>query len=239
MITQKLLKDLAGRNQTTELNVRREYFQHLFLSYFYKQNEAKNILFKGGTALRLIYGSPRFSEDLDFSSVNTSFKEIESAIEETLADIIREGISCEIIESKKTTGGHIAIIKFESQEKEIRLKIEISLRNEGATGEVRTIASDYIPPYIVVAFSEKLLLAQKIQALMTRGKPRDFYDLYFMLRKNMFHDEEKYKFKDILNNVKGTEISFKKELEQFLPKSHWMLLKDFKKSLEKELEIRI
>jgi predicted nucleotidyltransferase component of viral defense system len=239
MITQKMLKESAGKNQTTELNVRREYFQHLFLSYFYRQNEAKNIYFKGGTALRLIYGSPRFSEDLDFSSTNTSFKEIETGIEKTLTRIDREGTSCEIIESKKTTGGHIAIIKFVSQENEIRLKIEISLRNEEASGEIKTIASDYIPPYIVIALSEKILLAQKIQALMTRAKPRDFYDLYFMLRKNMFHDEKKYKFQEILNSVRKTEISFKRELETFLPKSHWMLLKDFKKSLEKELESRL
>lgn len=239
MITQRLLKDLAGRNQTTELNVKREYFQHIFLSYFYKQAEAKNIFFKGGTALRLIYGSPRFSEDLDFSSANTTFKEIEFAIEKTLSEISKEGINCEIIESKKTTGGHIAIIKFVSLEKEVRLKIEISLRNEGASSEIKTITSDYIPPYLVIALSPKILLAQKIQALMTRGKPRDFYDLYFMLRKNMFHDEEKYKFKEILNKIKGTEISFRMELEEFLPKSHWMLLKDFKKTLEKELEMRL
>jgi len=239
MITQKLLKDLAGRNQTTELNIRREYFQHIFLSYFYKQAEAKKIFFKGGTALRLIYGSPRFSEDLDFSSVNITFEEIESAIEKTLSEISREGINCDIIESKKTTGGHIVIIEFELQEEDVRLKIEISLRNEGASGEIKTIASDYIPLYLVIALSPKILLAQKIQALMTRGKPRDFYDLYFILRKNMFHDEKKYKFKEILDKVKRTEISFRKELEEFLPKSHWMLLKDFKKSLEKELEMRL
>lgn len=239
MITQKLLEKLAGRYQTTELNVRREYFQHLFLSYFYKQTESENIFFKGGTALRLIYGSPRFSEDLDFSSVNITFGKIESAIEKTLSEISREGVSYDIIESKKTTGGHLAIIKFVSQKRETRLKLEISLRNEGASGEIKTIESDHIPPYLVIALSQKILLAQKIQALMTRGKPRDFYDLYFMLRKNMFHDEEKYKFKEILGKIKGTEISFRMELEEFLPKSHWMLLKDFKKSLEKELEMRL
>lgn len=39
---------------------------------FYQEKEAEAILFKGGTALRLIYQSPRFSEDLDFSGFKIS-----------------------------------------------------------------------------------------------------------------------------------------------------------------------
>ena len=50
-------------------NIVREYFQHVFLSELYKLPEAKRLLFKGGTALRIVYGSPRFSEDLDFSLI--------------------------------------------------------------------------------------------------------------------------------------------------------------------------
>lgn len=37
MISTDALRALAPQWQTTELNVRREYFQHLFLSYFYRQ----------------------------------------------------------------------------------------------------------------------------------------------------------------------------------------------------------
>ncbi|MBI3335601.1 MAG: nucleotidyl transferase AbiEii/AbiGii toxin family protein [Candidatus Portnoybacteria bacterium] len=68
MISQDTITKFADRYQTTELTIRREYLQHLFLSYFYKQGNTDNIYFKGGTALRFIYKSPRFSEDLDFSS---------------------------------------------------------------------------------------------------------------------------------------------------------------------------
>jgi predicted nucleotidyltransferase component of viral defense system len=63
MIANDALKTLATKLQTTELNVRREYFQHLFLSYFYQQPLADWIYFKGDTALRMLYNSPRFSED--------------------------------------------------------------------------------------------------------------------------------------------------------------------------------
>ena len=36
MIADDSLSALATKLQTTELNVRREYFQRLFLSYFYQ-----------------------------------------------------------------------------------------------------------------------------------------------------------------------------------------------------------
>ena len=48
MITNQALQSLAAKLQTTELNLRREYFQHLFLSYFYQQPGTDQIYFKGG-----------------------------------------------------------------------------------------------------------------------------------------------------------------------------------------------
>lgn len=240
MIQEEEIERLVVKSQTSKINVYREYCQHLFLSYLYRQKEAGNTLFfKGGTALRLIYGSSRFSEDLDFSSPESNVGKIENIIESTLEEIEHEAIKIDITESKKTIGGYLAIIDFDFPNHKVPLKIEVSFREKKAKGEVAGINSEFVTPYTVVMFSKKDLVGQKIQALMTRGKPRDFYDLYFMLRKNMFHNEEKYKFQEILDRVKKTNISFKKELEQFLPKSHWLLLKDFKKSLERELEMRL
>ena len=67
MITQDAIKKLAIQYRTSEFpNIVREYFQHLFLSQLYRMEKADSLLFKGGTALKIIYGSPRFSEDLDF-----------------------------------------------------------------------------------------------------------------------------------------------------------------------------
>ena len=68
MITNEALEKLARQYQTGIFpNIVREYFQHMFLSELYKLPGADQLLFKGGTALRVIYDSPRFSEDLDFS----------------------------------------------------------------------------------------------------------------------------------------------------------------------------
>ena len=68
MIAKESIKKLSLLLRTAEFpNVVREYFQHLFLSYLYSLEGSEKMLFKGGTALRIIYGSMRFSEDLDFS----------------------------------------------------------------------------------------------------------------------------------------------------------------------------
>ena len=47
MLEESLIKTLAVKFQTTELNIRREYAQHLFLSYFYQRPETKKVWFKG------------------------------------------------------------------------------------------------------------------------------------------------------------------------------------------------
>ena len=69
MISNQFIKDTSTKWQTSEQNVRREYIQHLFLSHFYRHSDSDKIYFKGGTALRIIYRSPRFSEDLDLAQL--------------------------------------------------------------------------------------------------------------------------------------------------------------------------
>ena len=105
MISSDALNNLVNKYQTTELSVRREYIQHLFLSYFFQRPASDKIYFKGGTALRLLFNSPRFSEDLDFSSSLTGTSSIEEAVLETLVAVERENIQTKLQESKKTSVG--------------------------------------------------------------------------------------------------------------------------------------
>jgi predicted nucleotidyltransferase component of viral defense system len=51
----------------TETRVRQsEMLQLLLLDALYGHSGSQHIVFQGGTALRWVYGGPRFSEDLDF-----------------------------------------------------------------------------------------------------------------------------------------------------------------------------
>lgn len=235
MLAYTNLTAIAKRYQTSLLNIQREYFQHLFLSQFYLQKESKDIYFKGGTALRFVYRSPRFSEDLDFSTPLINLGKIETGIINCLDEIKRQNLDIEISESKRTIGGYLAKIILRLGGQPVQIKVEISSRDKSAHGETVAVSSDFINSYIIIALDQKLIVKEKVQALLTRGKPRDFYDLYFLIRAGLLSKDEKALFTQMLEKVRKTEISFKKELEKFLPESHWLLIKELKEALEREI----
>jgi len=72
--------------------------------------------------------------------------------------------------------------------------------------------------------------------LLDRKKPRDFYDLYFILRSRLVVAQKREVLPKVLKVLKESNLNFEKELKQYLPKSHWAIIKDFKKTLKKELE---
>lgn len=236
MILPSEVQKLARKLQTTELNIRREYIQHLFLSYFYQQSESDRVYFKGGTALRIIYGSPRFSEDLDFSAPQSDIHKIENVLLQTIREIEREGIEGDIKESKKTSGGYLGIIHFLLGNQKVSIQLEISQREGKKEGEVVTVVNDFIPPYTLIVLSRNQLIDEKIQALLVRSKARDYYDLYFILRANLLLLSNKHILSKVLVLLDKTNISFEKELKQFIPKSHWAIIRNFKETLKQEIE---
>ena len=236
MISQDVQKTLAQKYQTTELNVRREYVQHLFLSYFYQQPQTDKIFFKGGTALKILHNSPRFSEDLDFSTVLSQIAPIEQALIQTLVELEKEGISANLKEAKITSGGYLARISFQLYNQSIEILLQISLREGDKRGELMTVVNDFMPTYTIMVLMREQLVAEKIQALLTREKPRDFYDLYFILRASLLPPQDKDILFQVLDVLKTTNLNFEHELKQFLPKSHWPLLKDFREVLGREIQ---
>lgn len=238
MISDTFIKDLAEKLQTTELNVRREYCQHLFLFYFYKQENTDGIYFKGGTALRILYRSPRFSEDLDFSAaVHTSIS-LEPIILDTLARMEKEGIYTEIAEAKTTTGGYLAIIIFQWNGHHIPIRLKISFRKERQKGAATTITGDFMPPYTITHLAPEQLVEGKLSALFSRKKPRDFYDLYFLLRANLISPPQRKLLRDIPAFIKKSLPPLEKELKEFLPKSHWPVLKNLGPAILREVTFR-
>ena len=241
MIEKRQVQKLIDRWQTTADNVMREYFQQLFLSHLYQEKGSDSLLFKGGTALRIIWQSPRFSEDLDFTGANISIKSIEALMEGSLARIEMEGIKTEIIESKSTSGGYLAIFQFKTDEYKSRIQIEVSLRDgKKALGTAALIQSDLVMPYTLIHLKEKVLVFEKITACLTRGKARDFYDLYFILRSRMaFKDafiQDKQLKSKIIKTIKSGKLDFKRELKTFLPVSQHMVIKGFPETLLAEIE---
>lgn len=246
MISYDFIKKLAIKNQTTEINILREYLQHLFLSYFYKKEDSEKILFKGGTALKFIYSSPRFSEDLDFSAQKLSFKKIEEILLGTLTDIEKENVKVQINEAKTTSGGYLAIYWGRVFNQDIKIQLEISFRKKTIKKEATLITQEFLPSYSLLHLSERELVAEKIKALLERTKARDWYDFYFILRKGLEIDFEILGLKrKILKETlfaKIREIELRRlqgELKPLLPISHHHILKNLKESLSGEIERRI
>lgn len=239
MIDIKTIRQLAIKWQTTELNVAREYCQHLFLSYFYQQQGSEMMIFKGGTALRLVFGSPRFSEDLDFSCSVKDIHKIEALIQDTLSQIEILGIKLDLKEAKKTTGGYLAIIVFLVAGKTIEIKLEVSLRKNQLNGGTVIVSSQFIPAYTVEILRDQELIHEKIQALLERQKARDYYDLYFILRAGLLSAKVKKTIQENRVGINSVKIDFSKELKEFLPQSHWRIIKNFSSTLNQELNRQI
>ncbi|MDP2656619.1 MAG: nucleotidyl transferase AbiEii/AbiGii toxin family protein [bacterium] len=233
MIPLKDIEKLITKYQAVRGTIIREYCQHLFLSFLYEAPMSGHLLFKGGTALRIVLKSPRFSEDLDFDGYHIRFDEIEAIIEHVLGEVEKMGIGVSLGESKKTTGGHIMLADFTLHEEVIQIKIEISLRDKYTQkeGTLALIESEYIPDYNLIHLALPLLIQGKLDALFARQKPRDFYDFFFLLSANY----PEVKNRDVLEKVrtltKETDINFRAELAKFLPASQSMILRDFKTTL--------
>lgn len=237
MLSKKIILELSKKWQTTEANVAREYLQHLFLRSFYKFEESKKILFKGGTALKIVYGSPRFSEDLDFSAQTRSYLPIEKLIEETLIDLSLEQ-KVELEETKRTTGGYLAQISSEISGLLVRIQIEISQRN-GRMVEPDSflVSSPFLPEYLILTFPKYLLITEKIKACLARKKSRDFFDIYFLARKGMLGEFLKDYHKPLLASLNHLDSSLvSKDLKPLLPSSHQILVRSLKENLRSELE---
>ncbi|MBI3292776.1 MAG: nucleotidyl transferase AbiEii/AbiGii toxin family protein [Elusimicrobia bacterium] len=236
MITVETIQKLATQHQTTAINIAREYCQHLFLSAFYQRHAADRVLFKGGTALRIIYGSPRFSEDLDFSGFGIRKPAIEELITDTLSIVERVGVSIDIEEAKAISGGYLGIIHNRFGDYRVEIRLEISLRDRSAVKpETALIAGDFLPAYTLLHLPQELLVEEKLKALLDRAKPRDFYDLYFILRKGLLPQRDRRILKEVLIRLKAMKSEPLQELKLFLPRDQQGIAKDFRVTLEREL----
>jgi predicted nucleotidyltransferase component of viral defense system len=236
MLTRANLEQFTKQAQSKPENVVREYCQHLLLSFLYQQPGSESLLFKGGTALRIVFHSPRYSEDIDFTGVKITAREVEELFVNTLANIEKTGVHVGIKEAKQTIGGYLGIIEFNVHDKIIEIYFEVSLRNGKRIAGVRQLVeNDYIQPYTLVCLPKEALVQGKLGALMARRKPRDFYDYFFLLSGNYPIVKEKENLSQALKLLRESKIDFRRELREFLPASHSMHLRDFKKILEQKI----
>jgi len=139
-----------------------------------------------------------------------------------------------------TSGGYFGVATFRlSDYPPVNVEINVSARDsKSIRGEVDSVANDFAPTYTIIHLPQNDLVEEKVfGALLERKKPRDFYDLYFMMRKGMISAEQKKKLAGVKDKIlaEAKKINFKSELETFLPMDQHQIIKDFPAMLEREL----
>jgi predicted nucleotidyltransferase component of viral defense system len=244
-----LEKDMAfqlSRELRIDLfTIYREYLQILFLKYFYRQKESQKIYFKGGTAIRLLYGSFRFSEDLDFTSL-VKAEGLKDLIAKSIRELSAEVTSVYFKKTKSMAESFSGRIFQELPE----FKIPISIRLDFSLREkpVLSVDSSYletifpVSPYPLIShLKAEEMLAEKIRAILTRCRGRDVFDIWFLLSKKVAVDwklvnkkmaiyKKKANKEDLLRALEEfPQEEIKSDLARFLPTSHRGLIKEIKK----------
>jgi predicted nucleotidyltransferase component of viral defense system len=218
---QYLAQQRAGELQIDLTQVVREYWEILILKGLYDSPYGRKLIFKGGTALRLAYDSPRFSEDLDFSLMSDPFQgEFSTLVKKIIAPFPELAIS----DLEEKTYTYLAEIKVTQnyQPFPFRIKIEISkrrLKNYQWKLHLLTSPVTTVMTLGLVATLEQLY-EDKLSCLKSRAKPKDLFDLWYISQKlSRPYVPEK-------SPLRKTEIV--RELRKYLPKTFWPAIEKLK-----------
>jgi predicted nucleotidyltransferase component of viral defense system len=178
---QILAERLAQDLRIDVAQVVREYWEVIFLKDLLESPHGKNLIFKGGTALRLAYGSPRFSEDLDFALLEDSLKGEVENLAQRMADPHAEASVSDAAAKRWTYLWEIKVTEGYLHHP-FRVKIEISRRPVRDYGfQLRLITSPATPLQALgnVATLEQLY-ADKQGCLEDRTAPKDLFDMWYI-----------------------------------------------------------
>ncbi len=189
MIPRDELRKVAEAKRLSQENCEKDYLLEVILFVIYSEFGSA-LIFKGGTALYKFYNLNRFSEDLDFTLNKKNF-DFERLAKKILSSLDWLGIRGKVKEFSKYRNE--VNIKFNfigpeyrgSKESMAFVSLNISLRERAINFKMEKLIPSYreIPAFDVFVFSAEEILAEKVRAILSRNKPRDVYDLWFLLKR--------------------------------------------------------
>lgn len=199
-----------GESAVTKKELLREILQQCALLGLSRHAFFEHAAFYGGTALRILYGLDRFSEDLDFSLLNPNlefdFSPFLKSLEEEVASFgftidaqikspIREKESAILSAFMKANTKVLLLSIGDAQHKRAHKEEKISIKLEidtnpplGFEVEPKLILNP--TPFYVVSHKPAYLFAGKVHALLCREwknrvKGRDWYDFIWFIQKQV------------------------------------------------------
>lgn len=186
------LKRLSGKKKIPMGVIYKDYVLTVVLECISELPYSDKLVFKGGTCIKKIYfEEARFSVDLDFTCLEDVsrkiFSELKSEFEnKNVRDIEFSGIK-EDERSKDSV--RYSVNYWDMSKHPNSVKIDLSLRKEPVehSGKREILNSYYenIPIFEVRAMAPEEVLAEKVRAVITRGAPRDVYDIHYLLNKGI------------------------------------------------------
>ncbi|WP_226896448.1 nucleotidyl transferase AbiEii/AbiGii toxin family protein [Poseidonibacter ostreae] len=211
-IVEQMLSNYEITNESDLINALKEVFQEISLLGLYQGGFFEKAAFYGGTALRILHGLPRFSEDLDFTLLE---KNDDFDIEQYFSSIIDEfealGIKIDIAKKEKKNfasdissaflknGTSIHTLKIEANDlgnildgihsgKKLKIKFEVDVN---PPLKFQTESKTLLLPktFNIITMTLPNLYAGKMHAVLcrkwiSRVKGRDWFDFEWYVKRN-------------------------------------------------------
>lgn len=157
-----------------------------------KSEAGSQIAFKGGTALKLFWDLPRYSEDIDYdflsdNSETNLFDAINSLCKKNRWEITDDAVKHNTI---------LFELRFPGPERSFRIKIEISTREKEFETTILLLRG--VP---ILTLTPSFLMTEKLFTFIDRQAGRDFFDAWFII-KNAYPLDERMIQKAFGNQVK-------------------------------------
>jgi len=229
-ILKTLSDDKKRQGLTSDVikNILKEILQLYSLDFIYNSVYGKDLIFTGGSALRICYGLNRLSEDLDFDLEEDKKIDKEFLVNDII-NYFKKRLSFQKIEATISGKEKKIYLKFP-----ILYDLELARRTESEKLYVKLEIAENISKYyqteflpvsrfnlnfVVKVYTLETLMASKIIAILKRTfrkgkgnkvtfKGRDYYDLLWFLQKGVEPNIKR------LNDVLG--ISQKKDIYEQL-----------------------
>lgn len=210
----------------------REEAEMEILGKFAQDKLSAKLVFYGGTSLRLVYGSPRFSEDIDLLVIKkTNFTEFKKFV----VDLVKKHSNWTLKDMKDKRQTMSALINISDEKLKHAFSVKIEAHKPERKPKIETELALVKSPLSV---AEPLLLVptlkelQKLKelALVGRKKGRDIFDLWYIAQSQ----REKFVIPEKIPEYKKRE--FENELKVFLPKKYYPVIIQLYEQLSKTIK---
>lgn len=202
----KMLEKYDLSDPNASFDALREIQQEIVLLGLYDAGFFKHAAFYGGTALRILHNLPRFSEDLDFSLLESNKKFNLTPYEDAIISRLKAfgfDVTIEIKEKNNNSAIASAFVKGNTiehlininapkditskihRDQTVKIKLEVDT-NPPLDFEIQNVIRLTPQPFSINAFTLPSLYAGKMHAILCRAwssrpKGRDWYDLVWYI----------------------------------------------------------